>query len=119
MLSTAVRARQQSRHLPAFVLLLIAEAPTHGGALQSALAARLPSLRADSAAVYRTLKQLEKDGDVVAEWDTTGAGPPIRVYRVTPQGRESLERWRADVEDRLANLRAFLDAHDALRRRRA
>ena len=35
--------RQQSRHLPAFILLLLAENPMHGGALQSALKARLPS----------------------------------------------------------------------------
>ena len=65
--------RQQSRHLPAFVLLLLAETPMHGGALQSALNARLPALKADSAAVYRTLQQSEKDGELLSEWDTAAA----------------------------------------------
>jgi DNA-binding PadR family transcriptional regulator len=115
-MSTVNRSRQQSRHLPAFVLLVLAEAPLHGGAIQTALNVRLPSLRADSAAVYRTLKQLEKDGEVNAEWDTSGGGPAIRVYRLTAAGRKKLAFWRDDVKDRIANLQYFLDAYAKLAR---
>ena len=92
--------RRQSRHLPAFVLLLLAETPMHGGALQTALNARLPALKADLAAVYRTLQQLEKDGEVLSEWNVAGAGPAIRVYRLTPAGWQKLEFWREDIQRR-------------------
>ncbi len=115
-MSIANRTRQQSRHLPAFVLLVLAESPTHGGALQTALNRRLPSLKADSAAVYRTLKQLEKDGEVGAQWDTSGSGPAIRVYRLTPTGWKKLDLWLEDVKERMANLQYFVDAHAKLAR---
>ncbi len=93
--------RRQSRHLPAFILLLLAENPMHGGALQSALKARLPALKADSAAVYRTLQQLEKDGELQSEWNTSGSGPAIRIYRLTPAGWRKLEFWLEDIKSRL------------------
>lgn len=116
MMSSENWARQQSRHLPAFVLLALAETPMHGGAVQSALNQRLPSLKADSAAIYRTLKQLEKDGELGAEWDTSGSGPAIRVYRLTPKGWKKLDLWLADVKERIANLQYFVDAHAKLAR---
>ena len=64
----------------------------HGGALQAALNVRVPSLRADSAAIYRALKQLEKDGDLEAEWDMSSGGPAICVYRLKPHGWRILDR---------------------------
>ncbi len=106
--------RQQSRHLPAFVLLLLAENPMHGGALQSALNARLPALKADSAAVYRTLKQLEKDGELQSEWNTSGSGPAIRIYRLTPAGWRKLEFWLEDIKSRLEGLQYFVTAYARL-----
>jgi len=101
-------SRQQSRHLAAFVLLMLAETPRHGGALQTALNNRLPALRADSAAVYRTLQQLEKAGELRSDWDTSGTGPAIRVYRVTPAGWKKLEFWLEDIKSRLESLQYFV-----------
>jgi DNA-binding PadR family transcriptional regulator len=117
-MSTENRSRQQSRHLPAFLLLTLAESPMHGGAAQSILNQRLPSLKADSAAIYRTLKQLEKDGELSAEWDTSGTGPAIRVYRLTPKGWRKLDVWLEDVKERIGNLQYFVDAHAKLARPR-
>jgi PadR family transcriptional regulator, regulatory protein PadR len=87
----------------------------HGGAVQSALNQRLPSLRADSAAVYRTLKQLEKDGEVRSSWVTAESGPAIRVYTLTPVGWEKLDHWRVDVAERLENLNHFMAAYVRLK----
>jgi len=106
--------RQQSRHLPAFVLLLLAENPMHGGALQSALKARLPALKADSAAVYRTLQQLEKDGELQSEWNTSGSGPAIRIYQLTTAGWRKLEFWLEDIKGRLDSLQYFVAAYARL-----
>lgn len=107
------------RHLPAFVLLVLADHPLHGGAVHAALLERLPGFKADTGAVYRTLQRLEKDGEAAAEWDTSSRGPARRVYRLTPAGWRKLEVWKADIEHRVANLRYFLDAYAEAQRGRA
>ncbi len=106
------KMRQQSRHLPAFILLLVAEKPSHGGAIQTSLQTKLPSLKADSGAIYRALQQLEKEGELAAEWKTSKPGPPRKVYRITPAGRKRLEFWREDVEMRLRNLTFFVQSYE-------
>ncbi len=111
------RRRQQSRHVPAFVLLALAERPMHGGAILTALAQRLPRFTPDSAAVYRTLQQCEDDGEVASEWDTSGRGPARKLYRLTKAGWKKLDAWREDIESRVAMLNYFLTTYDALRRR--
>ena len=113
-MSTSRNQRQQSRHLPAFILLMLAETPMHGGALQAALNDRLPRLKADSAAVYRALQQMQKDGELQSEWNTEGAGPAIRVYRLTAAGWEKLGFWLEDVGGRLSDLQYFVAAATAL-----
>ncbi|MBU5615390.1 PadR family transcriptional regulator [Geomonas azotofigens] len=105
------RRKQQYRHLPAFILLALAEEPTHGGAILNALSRRMALFKPDSAAVYRTLQQLEDEAQVVSSWDTSGSGPARRVYRLTEAGWEKLHSWREDIEMRLANLRYFLDTY--------
>jgi PadR family transcriptional regulator, regulatory protein PadR len=106
--------RQQSRHLPAFILLMLAQTPMHGGALQATLNGQLPVLKADSAAIYRTLQQLEKAGEVTSEWDTSGNGPAIRVYRLTQLGWKKLDFWLEDIKGRVESLQYFIDAHAKL-----
>ena len=67
------RRKQQYRHLPAFILLALAEEPIHGGAVLNVLSQRMPLFKPDSAAVYRTLQQLEDEAQVVSSfsWITT------------------------------------------------
>lgn len=116
MMSTTKTCRQQSRFLPAFLLLLLAEKPMHGGALRSVLAERVPAMRADSAAVYRALSALEKAGEVRSKWNTAGSGPAIRIYEVTAAGWRRLDFWRTDIECRLENLQYFVDCCVKLKR---
>jgi PadR family transcriptional regulator, regulatory protein PadR len=118
MTPTIKPCRQQSRFLPAFVLLLLAEAPMHGGALQGALRERVPDIKADSAAVYRTLQQLEKTGELRSKWDTRGSGPAIRIYELTAAGWKKLDAWYEDVSCRLRNLQYFVDGHARLKKAR-
>ncbi|WP_136523423.1 PadR family transcriptional regulator [Geomonas ferrireducens] len=108
---------KQQRHLPAFVLLLLAEGEKHGGAILTELSQRMPGCRPDSAALYRTLQQLEEAGETVSTWDTSGSGPARRVYRITDVGWERLGFWRHDIEMRLANLQYFLETYRALEKR--
>ena len=112
----ATKKRYQSRHLPAFILLALAERPVHGSAIHSVLIERMGLARPDTGAIYRALQQLEQEGAVVFDWDTGGSGPAKKVYRLTPAGWEKLAEWRREIEARLANLQAFLEMYRALKR---
>jgi PadR family transcriptional regulator, regulatory protein PadR len=111
------RRRPQSRHLPAFILLALAEEPLHGGAILTALSERIPRFTPDSAAIYRTLQQCEEDGEVTSEWDTSARGPARKRYRLTKAGWKKLDAWREDIEGRVATLNYFLRTYEAVRRR--
>ena len=52
----------------------------------------------DKAALYRTLRQLEANGNVKSAWETGNGGPARRVYRLTKKGEEHLEEWAAVLE---------------------
>ncbi|MGA7676714.1 MAG: helix-turn-helix transcriptional regulator [Rhizomicrobium sp.] len=108
-------SRRQSRHLPAFVLLALAQTPMHGGGVLTALNDCLPTLKADSAAVYRALMQLEKAGELKSAWDTSGRGPAIRVYRLTPRGWTKLDACLEDVKARLECLDHFVKTYEGVR----
>jgi PadR family transcriptional regulator, regulatory protein PadR len=100
---------RQSRHLPAFILLALAEGPLHGHAIRAALVERFPGYKADPGATYRTLQALEEAGEVAFHWDTDSRGPARKVYTLTPLGWERLEFWRSDIQSRLAILQIFLE----------
>jgi poly-beta-hydroxybutyrate-responsive repressor len=59
----------------------------------------------DPGSVYRTLRQLEKDGLVGSDWDTSHDGPARRVYRLTDAGRDYLTVWA----DALRGYQTMLD----------
>jgi PadR family transcriptional regulator, regulatory protein PadR len=52
----------------------------------------------ERAALYRTLRALEMNGNVASEWETDGTGPARRVYKLTPQGERHLEEWASVLE---------------------
>jgi PadR family transcriptional regulator, regulatory protein PadR len=56
--------------------------------------------------LYRTLRRMEKAGVVESSWETSGNGPPRRMYAITGSGEahlgvwaKSLERYRHSVDD--------------------
>ena len=44
-------------------------------------------------ALYRTLRQLERNDCVTSEWDVEGSGPARRLYKLTSRGQEHLDEW--------------------------
>ena len=42
---------------------------------------------------YRILRQMEKDGMVCSNWDTSEGGPARRVYSITDAGQTYLNHW--------------------------
>lgn len=43
--------------------------------------------------LYRTLRKMEKDGDVESSWDTSKGGPARRMYAITDAGKAHLGFW--------------------------
>lgn len=112
------KRKQQYRHLPAFILLALAEGPIHGGAIHTILTKKMPLFKTDTGAVYRALQQLELEGEVESNWDTSVAGPAKKIYTLTSDGWEKLEGWKEDIELRLENLTYFLTVYESLKNNR-
>jgi DNA-binding PadR family transcriptional regulator len=109
---------RQSRHLPAFILLTLADGPCHGHAIRAALTSRFPGFNPDPGSIYRALQALETGGALTCHWDTDSRGPARKVYRLTATGWEQLDGWRDDIERRQAFLQAFLEGWRAAQARR-
>jgi DNA-binding PadR family transcriptional regulator len=83
-----------ARLLNPAILICLARGPAHGYALVQQLAELKIFAHGtpDHAGVYRSLKQMESQGFVGAEWDL-GAGPARRVFSLTETGTACLSRW--------------------------
>lgn len=95
------------------LLLLIAERPTYGYDLLERLS-ELGLAHVDSAAVYRALRALNRDGLLASWWEEGQGGPVRRLYRVSRAGAASLEAWAATVGESASCLTAFLARHRQL-----
>jgi PadR family transcriptional regulator PadR len=95
------------------LLLLVHQRASHGYDLIERLGQfGLGESIVDSSMVYRYLREMEDGGLVLSDWDTEGAGPPRRVYRLTPQGDEYLARWVSGLRETKRTLEGFLEAYD-------
>lgn len=110
------RKKQEYRHLPAFILLVLTNGSAHGGAVHSALSKMLPNYKADTGAVYRTLLEMEQNGEIQFEWDTPASGPARKVYHLTQLGWDKLDSWKMDIEERLEYLNIFLNTYNQLKK---
>lgn len=70
----------------------------------------------DKAALYRTLRQLEKNGNVKSTWETGDAGPARRVYRLTKAGEKHLEEWAIVLEHLSGSMSRFVSEVRSRRR---
>src|SRR3954451_25112863 len=61
--------------------------------------------------VYRTLRQMEKNGDVASTWETTKPGPARRMYSITDAGEAYLDLWMASLRQSQHNMDAFLQLY--------
>jgi PadR family transcriptional regulator PadR len=95
------------------LLLLLAEAPSHGYELLDRLRPFGFSL-SDPASVYKTLRQMEQEGVVTSEWELSARGPARRVYSLTQDGRDLLEAWAQTLEQNRAILTDYLERYRGL-----
>ena len=57
--------------------------------------------------LYRTLRQMEKEGLCESEWETSKGGPARRVYSITDAGETYLEFWAESLKQYQRNMDAF------------
>lgn len=93
-------------HLEPYLLLLLRNLRMHGYQLMQSLAL-LGFAAVDAATVYRTLRQMERDGLVTSNWETGSAGPAKRTYSLTEQGQSFLQTWAGVLEQQQRMLDAF------------
>ena len=67
--------------------------------------------------VYRTLRQMEKNGDVKSAWETNTTGPARRMYSITDAGEASLDLWIESLKQYQSTVGAFLGHYHRLSNR--
>jgi len=105
----ATYPRRTKNFVQPSLLLLLREDEGHGYALRERL--KSVGLADDSlnpSVVYRGLREMEEWDWVTSRWDTEGAGPPRRVYRITPKGEEFLRGWASELDEMRSTLDRFL-----------
>ncbi len=71
------------------ILLLLKQDPAHGYTLIEDLRrADLIDQELDPAVVYRYMRDMEDEGLLTSNWDTSGGSVPRRVYQLTPAGED-------------------------------
>ncbi len=78
---------------PMLILSLLAEKPMHGYAIAKEIERRTAELlRFREGTLYPTLHEMEQKGWVQGSWESTGGGRERKVYSITPQGLQELQR---------------------------
>ena len=73
-------------------LVMMREEPSHGYELMDRLD-EFGFEQTNSGTLYRTLRQMEKEGLCKSDWETPEGGPARRTYSVTEAGEEYLDAW--------------------------
>lgn len=95
------------------LLLLLREQPDHGYGLVDRLRP-LNAVDGNAGRVYRMLRVLEETGLVRSGWSSSDAGPPRRVYQLTPAGARMLDEWALALEENRRALETYLHRHRAV-----
>lgn len=74
-------------------LVILREEPSHGYELMERLE-EFGFEQINAGTLYRTLRQMEKEGLCDSEWETSeGGGPARRMYFITEAGEAYLDDW--------------------------
>lgn len=105
---------------PVVLLLLKKKGRSYGYDLSRDLQDHaLTDAEIERAALYRTLRNLEKNGNVISDWEVEGAGPARRVYRLTPEGERHLQEWATVLDHVSKSMARFVRQANTLDARRA
>lgn len=103
------------RFVEPVLLFLLKKGRSYGYELASELREHaFTDAEIEVAALYKTLRQLERNECVVSEWVTEGSGPARRVYALTPRGEQHLEEWVAVLGHISKAMARFMRAAQAM-----
>lgn len=96
--------------LMAVLLLQLRELNSYGyDLLEKAAAFGFAALNPGT--LYRVLRQMEKEGLVNSDWDTSGQGPARRVYSITDAGEAYLKLWAGSLEQYRRTMDLFFNLY--------
>ncbi len=93
-----------------YILLAVSLQRAHGYLIEDYLK-RLGFISVEMSTLYRTLRQLEKDGHLLSVWEAGAAGPARRVYSLTDAGAVWLDRWVATLGVYQTMISRFFDLY--------
>jgi poly-beta-hydroxybutyrate-responsive repressor len=64
--------------------------------------------------LYRTLRQMEKEGLCESRWETSDGGPARRMYTITDAGEAYLDFWTESLQQYRKAMDAFFRAYQGL-----
>ena len=95
--------------IPALVLAVLAETPSHGYAIARNIELRSgKTFLMKEGTLYPSLRTLETEGLVTGEWEVQPSGPARKVYRITENGRTELVRRQSEWNQFAATMQAIL-----------
>jgi PadR family transcriptional regulator PadR len=94
-----------------FLLLLVRERDSYGQDLTRRVA-DLGFGATRPGTVYRTLRQIEKEGMVLSERDGIDCRLPRRKYSITEAGEDYLEFWAISLAGYREDMDLFLEVYD-------
>lgn len=75
-------------------LVILRKESSYGYELMERLATEFDFEQINAGTLYRTLRQMEKEGLCESEWETSeGGGPARRMYYITEAGQVYLDTW--------------------------
>lgn len=96
---------------PVVLLLLKKKGHSYGYDLWGELQEHaLTDAEIERAALYRSLRQLEANANVVSAWETEQSGPARRVYRLTAKGERHLKEWATVLDHLSKSMARFVTA---------
>jgi poly-beta-hydroxybutyrate-responsive repressor len=98
--------------LAPFVLLAVSLQRAHGYVIEDYLRA-LGLFGITMSTLYRTLRQMEKDGFLVSTWEPGPTGPARRVYTITDAGSAWLDSSASMLNAYRQTIDRFFGLYDA------
>ncbi len=98
--------------LAPFVLLAVSLQRAHGYVIEDYLRA-LGVFGITMSTLYRTLRQMEKDGFLESNWEPGPTGPARRVYTITDAGHDWLESSATMLNAYRETIDQFFGLYDA------
>ncbi len=104
------------RFLRAFLLLFLAEGETHGYELIEKLKnIGVKYETYEFGYVYKTLRNMEKEGFLSSRWNVKEKGAAKRIYRITDKGKKNLDEWAQVLSNIKDSLNSFLEAYNKIK----